>query len=373
MKHKLLIILLIIIFSSLALYAKEYAVSYLNSTRKDHLPIHKIDGKNYVNIYDIERTFDGSIEVDQITQTVELKIFDQLMTFSFFNNWVHFGKTSYNLHNDIEIIDGFFYVPEYFINLCANKFFPDAVILDNGSIIVHFASMEKYLIKTIVLDPGHGGKDSGAVGRHFGTYEKDIVLKITKKVKALLEQNLDVKVLLTRSDDRFVSLGDRTEFANEQHADIFVSIHCNAAYNTKANGSEVYYLSTAQTHEARAVEAMENEVIKFEDPESIKRYKDLDFILYDMRQTEYLNESSELSDMCQKELTRNLGTKDNGVRQANFYVLRGAFMPAILVEVAYLSNKNEEKKLRTDDFQNRAAKAIYVSLKQFKEKYDKMN
>ncbi len=373
MSSKFFKIYVLVFFISISLYAKEYNVSYLNSTRKDNLPVHTIEGKDYVNIYDLERTLDGSIGIDQNSQTVELTIFNRQMIFSFYNSWVHFGTTSYNLYNDIEIIDGFFYIPEYFIQLCASKFFPEAVIIDDGSIIVHFASMDKYLIKTIVLDPGHGGKDSGAVGRNLGTHEKDIVLKIAKKVKALLEKNLDVHVLLTRSDDRFVSLGDRTKFANEQHADIFVSIHCNAAYNTKANGSEVYYLSTAQTHEARAVEAMENEVIKFEDPESIKRYKDLDFILYDMRQTEYLNESSELSDICQKQLVSNLGTKNNGVRQANFYVLRGAFMPAVLVEIAYLSNKNEEKKLRTDDFQNKAAKSIYLSLKQFKEKYDKMN
>ncbi|MBN2016997.1 MAG: N-acetylmuramoyl-L-alanine amidase [Candidatus Cloacimonetes bacterium] len=354
-------------------WAKEYHVSYLNSTRKDHIGLTELEGRDYFNLYDLERIFDGSIKADQLSQTVDLMLFDKRCEFSFFNNWVHFGQHSYNLHNDIQIVDGFFYVPEYFLHLSADKFFPEEITLDDGSIIINFTSMENYLIKTIVLDPGHGGKDPGAVGRIIGLQEKDIVLKIAKKVKNLLEQNLDVKVLLTREDDRFVSLGDRTDFANENQADIFVSIHCNAAYNTKANGSEVYYLSTAQTHEARAVEAMENEVIKFEDKESIARYSDLDFILYDMRQTEYLNESSEFSEMCQNQLVKNLTTKDNGVRQANFYVLRGAFMPAILVEIAYLSNKYEEKKLKSTDFQDKAAKAIYTSIKQFKDKYDRMN
>ncbi len=369
---KYLIIVLLLLFGS-KLWAKEYTVSYLNFTRKDHLPVMKIEGRNFINLYDLERIFDGHIKADQKSQTIDLVIFEKKCEFSFFNNWVHFGKHSYNLHNDIHVINGFFYVPEYFLNLCAVKFFPEEVILDDGSIIINFPSMQQYLIKTIVLDPGHGGKDPGAVGRILGLKEKDIVLNIAKKVKAHLEKNLDVNVLLTRHDDRFVSLGERTDFANENQADIFVSIHCNAAYNTKANGSEVYFLSTAQTHEARAVEAMENEVIKFEDQESIARYTDLDFILYDMRQTEYLNESSELSEMCQKQLVNTLSTKNNGVRQANFYVLRGAFMPAVLVEIAYLSNKYEEKKLLSKDFQARAAKAIYTSIKQFKNKYDKMN
>jgi len=370
-KRYLFIVLLF--FFSASLWAKEFGVSYLNSSRKDNLPIMVIEGRDYLNLYDLERIFDGSIKTDQKSQTICSVIFDKKCEFSFFNSWVHFGNHSYNLHNDIQVVNGFFYVPVYFLNLCADKFFPDEVILDDGNVIINFSSMEKYLIKTIVLDPGHGGKDPGAVGRIIGLQEKNIVLNITKKVKELLEKNLDVKVLLTRHDDRFVSLGDRTDFANNNQADIFVSIHCNAAYNTKASGSEVYYLSTAQTHEARAVEAMENEVIKFEDQESISRYTDLDFILYDMRQTEYLNESSELSEMCQKQLVNTLSTKNNGVRQANFYVLRGAFMPAVLVEVAYLSNKYEEKKLLSKDFQEKAAKAIYTSIKQFKDKYDKMN
>lgn len=238
---KYLIIVLLFFFSA-QLCAKEYGISYLNSTRKDHLQIMEIESRNYLNLYDIERIFDGSIKVDQRSQTINCVIFEKKCEFSFFNNWVHFGKHSYNLHNDIQVVNGFFYVPVYFLNLCADKFFPDKVLLDDGAVIINFSSMEKYHIKTIVLDPGHGGKDPGAVGRILGLKEKDIVLNITKKVKNLLEKNLDVKVLLTRHDDRFVSLGERTDFANENQADIFVSIHCNAAYNTKASGSEVYII-----------------------------------------------------------------------------------------------------------------------------------
>ena len=372
---KKLFFIVVFLFLAIPLFASEYTVSYVNSSRKDHLQIYQLQNRSYIDIYDLTRVLEARLDINPNLQIIDFTIFNKKCRFFFDNKWVKFGKKNYNLYNNIKIQDGNFYIPKYFLNLCANKFFPDRVVLNNKRhrIIVNLTAMEQYLIKRIVIDPGHGGKDPGAVGKYLKLKEKDVVLNIAKKVKELLEKNLDVTVLLTREDDRFVSLGDRTEFANNHQADLFVSIHCNASRNTRANGTEVYYLSPAKTTEARAVEALENDAIRFEDPESIKRYTDLDFILYDMRQSEYLIESIDLTEMCQKSLVKELGTKDKGVKHANFYVLRGAFMPAVLIEVAFLSNKWEEQKLQHKDFQNRAAKSIYKSIKQFKEKYDKMN
>ncbi|MBC8526059.1 MAG: N-acetylmuramoyl-L-alanine amidase [Candidatus Cloacimonetes bacterium] len=367
------IIFIIFLTISTQLIASEYSVSYVNSSRKDHLLVVKLDNRNYFNIYDLERVFDGKVSIEPNSQTITLTIFEKKCKFFFYTKWVKFGNQNYNLYADIRIADGNFYVPEHFIQLCSKKLFSELVIIEGNCIIVNLSSMENFLIKKIVIDPGHGGKDPGAVGRILKLKEKDIVLEISKEVKELLSKNLDVEVLLTRETDKFVSLGDRTDFANNHQADLFISIHCNAAYNRKANGTEVYYLSPAKTDEARAVEALENDAIRFEDPESIKRYTDLDFILYDMRQSEYLIESIELAEICQNSLVKELDTKDKGVKYANFYVLRGAFMPAVLVEVAFLSNKWEEQRLKSSWFQNQAAKAIYDSIKQFKEKYDKMN
>ena len=368
------VILIIILFSlAFPLFGSELSVSYVNSSRKDHLQIHKLKSGSYFDIKDLARIFNGKIDIDPNSQDINFTVFNAKCKFFFDNKWIKFGNKNYNLYNEIKIQEEIFYIPKYFLTLCVNKFFQDFVVLNKSRIIVNLESMEQYLIKRIVIDPGHGGKDPGAVGRFLLLEEKDIVLNIAKKTKELLEKNLDVTVLLTREDDRFVSLGDRTDFANNQQADLFISIHCNAAYNKKANGTEVYYLSTAQTDEARAVEAMENDVIRFEDPENIKRYSDLDFILYDMRQNEYLIESSELAEMCQNYLVQELDTQDKGVKQANFYVLRGAFMPAILVEVAFLSNKSDEKNLQSNKFQDKSAKSIYKTIKKFKEKYDKMN
>ena len=370
---KKIIIIVAFMFFTISLFAGELSVSYVNSSRKDHLQIYKFNNSSYFDIHDLARIFEGEIDIEPNSQTINFTVFNKKCRFFFDNKWVKFGNKNYNLFNEIIIKSGNFYIPKYFLKLCVNKFFHEFIVIDKSRIIVNLASMEQYLIKRIVIDPGHGGKDPGAVGSYLQLEEKDIVLNIAKKTKELLEKNLDVTVFLTRDKDRFVSLGDRTDFANNHQADLFISIHCNAAYNKKVNGTEVYYLSTAQTDEARAVEAMENDAIRFEDPESIKRYSDLDFILYDMRQNEYLIESSELAEICQKYLVQELNTKDKGVKQANFYVLRGAFMPAILVEVAFLSNKSDEKRLKSDNFQKGSAISIYKSIKKFKEKYDKMN
>ena len=367
------VIIITFLLLTIPLFANEYTVSYVNSSRKDHLPVYQSEDKEYFDIYDLERVFDGEVKIDPSSQSIGFTLLEKKCRFVIGTIWVKFGNRNYNLHNEVKILDDSFYIPKYFLNLCSSKFFPELVMIDGNWMIVNLASMEQYLIKRIVMDPGHGGKDPGAIGKILKLKEKDIVLKIAKKIKKLLEKNLDVEVLLTREEDRFVSLGDRTDFANRQQADLFVSIHCNAAPNAKAHGTEVFYLSPAKTDEARAVEALENDVIRFEDTESIKRYTDLDFILYDMRQNEYSIESIDIAEICQKSLVKELYTKDKGVKHANFYVLRGAFMPAILVEVAFLSNKWEEKQLKSGYFQDSTAKAIYKSIKQFKEKYDKIN
>ena len=202
----------------------------------------------------------------------------------------------------------------------------------------------------IVIDAGHGGKDPGAIGPS-GIREKDITLPIAKYLRDELKL-LGFDAKLTRYSDVFIPLSKRTEIANNAHADLFISIHCNASPSRNARGSETYFLALAKTTEARAVEARENQVIEFEIPQDGPTPGNvLELILWDMAQNEFHKESSQLAEKVQIALNRNLGIKSRGLSQAGFHVLKGAFMPAILVETAFISNKKEEKLLASDSFQ----------------------
>lgn len=230
--------------------------------------------------------------------------------------------------------------------------------------------VEKRALEVIVVDPGHGGRDPGAVGR-TGLCEKTVTLDIGKRVAELLRRKLHVKVILTRTKDEFVSLAERAKIANENKADLFVSIHCNASLKRESGGTETYFLSVAKTDWARAVEARENAVIKFELPEAAGDTASLDYILWDMAQNEFLNESSEFAELVQKELTSRFTIEDRGLNQAGFYVLKGCYMPAILVELAFISNRKEEKLLKKDSFRGKAAQGIYEGIKSFKKAYER--
>ena len=231
-------------------------------------------------------------------------------------------------------------------------------------------TIEKRALEIIVVDPGHGGRDPGAVGR-TGLCEKTVTLEVAKRVAELLRKKLHVKAILTRTEDEFVSLAERAKIANESKADLFVSIHCNASLRRKSGGTETYFLSVAKTDWARAVEARENAVIKFELPEAAGDTASLDYILWDMAQNEFLNESSEFAELVQKELTSRFTIEDRGLNQAGFYVLKGCYMPAILVELAFISNEKEEKLLKKGSFREEAAQGIYEGIKSFKKAYER--
>lgn len=224
-------------------------------------------------------------------------------------------------------------------------------------------------VQVIVLDPGHGGIDPGAVGKN-GLYEKDANFDITKILKKIIEDSLKIKVLLTRDKDKYLSLKGRTNFANRNAADIFISIHCNASpKNRKACGFETYFLSEARTTEERAVAAMENASLMFDEETNLTG--DINFILYDLAQGVFLEESNHLAEAIQSAAEKLLNIPARGVNQAGFYVLRGAFMPSVLVETAFISNPEEEKLLRKKEFKEKIAYAIFVGLKDFIKNYER--
>ena len=225
-------------------------------------------------------------------------------------------------------------------------------------------------LRLIVLDAGHGGHDPGATGPS-GLTEKEVVLDVTKRVNRMVEEDLGIKVALTRSTDVFVPLRDRTNFANKQRADLFVSIHANAHPRAVSEGVETYFLSSeASDTDARQVAAVENGVIQLESPASRAKGGLLKSILWDLAQSEFQQESSFMAETVQDSMTRSLSLVNRGVKQAGFYVLGGAAMPAILIEIGFLTNPKEEKKLSTPAYRESVARAIYAGLSEYKRRYD---
>jgi N-acetylmuramoyl-L-alanine amidase len=225
-------------------------------------------------------------------------------------------------------------------------------------------------IDVIVIDPGHGGEDLGAVGPS-DVKEKDIVLKIAEYLYSYLNEDRRFKPVMTRQDDVFIPLSKRTALANSVGGDMFISIHANASPNKKARGIISFFLADAKTDQARAAATLENSSIRFEDMEDQKQYlTDLDFTLRDMIQTEFQRESADLADIIQQKISSSAKIKTRGVDQAGFFVLDKAYMPSVLIETSFISNKDDEKLLNRDNFQKKTAKAIYDSIVEFKKRYD---
>lgn len=212
-------------------------------------------------------------------------------------------------------------------------------------------------IRTVVIDPGHGGAEVGAKGPG-GTLEKDVTLAIGRKLRSALANGLGVQTFLTRDKDQEVALDDRTAFANNYKADLFVSIHANASAARGARGSEVYFLSyQASDEESRRLASSEGgEIVP--GTAGAAGTSDLALILWDMAQAEHLEESSALATRINEELAEVTGSQGRGIKQAPFRVLVGAGMPAVLVEIAFISNAEEEKLLRSDDYQNKVTAAL---------------
>ena len=224
-------------------------------------------------------------------------------------------------------------------------------------------------IQTIVIDPGHGGMEPGAQGK-YGTLEKDLALALGLKLKNVIEKNLPVRVVLTRENDVSISLENRAAIANYNKSDLFVSIHINSSFRKDAFGPETFFLSREATDdEARRLAYMENNPAEFEEGIVGDNEDEITMILWDMAQSAYLKESSLLAETIQEELNQLLRTRNRGIKQAPFKVLSGVACPAVLVEVAFISNPDEERKLNTEWFQNNIVEAIFRGLENYIERY----
>ena len=231
--------------------------------------------------------------------------------------------------------------------------------------------------KMVVIDAGHGGPDNGMtgpIGNRPWFVEKDVTLSVAQKLATVLRAR-GVEVLMTRTTDTLIALYDRGKIANSNHGDVFISIHVNApGYTTAAaareRGFETYFLAEAKTEGERRVQDMENESVKFETGANAPKGDPLNFIITDMAQNEHLRESSDLAQTIQNGLIDVHPGPNRGVQQANFAVLRGSYMPAVLVEVGFGSNQSEATFLSDQDNQRALARNIASSVLAYLEHYD---
>jgi len=229
---------------------------------------------------------------------------------------------------------------------------------------------ERWSLDTVVIDPGHGGKDPGATAN--GLYEKDIVLDVAHKLGDYVENRLDVDVVFTRTGDRFIPLEERGHMANEAGAKLFISLHVNAARAHAAHGTETYFLGPSKTEAAEEVMERENSVIKYED--DTERYEDYDeqaLVRQTLTQSAYMRQSEELASHVQSQFENRVQRDNRGVHQAGFYVLWSASMPSVLVELGFLTNPREAQYLNSDRGQTLLASGLFRAVRNYKQNYEK--
>jgi N-acetylmuramoyl-L-alanine amidase len=382
------LILLIIFFASTILYS---AVP-----ESGRLALHKVEGRNYVSFMDIVRTFNIRFTYDMFLQRGRLyhESHTAIVTVGF--SVIIADGRLIKSNNEIIRKKGMVLIPEDSAEEIIRSFFPGIKLAySSGRINFSFDQVpsvpdekivipERYERKTdaigfIVIDPGHGGKDPGALGVS-GLREKDIVLKISIQLEQELKIRFkDLKIILLRRTDKFLELAARTKAANRHlkkgQNGIFISIHINASVSPKASGFETYFLSQNPSNdEARKTAALENDVIVLEDKKGKNDFEDTDYIEAMMLTTQIQKESSLLADSVQKGMRgkiRSISSK--GVKKADFFVLRGALMPAVLVEAGYITNKKDAAYIRQSKNQQEIAEGISDGVENFIKAYNEMH
>jgi N-acetylmuramoyl-L-alanine amidase len=242
-----------------------------------------------------------------------------------------------------------------------------------------FNRMPGKQVKTIVIDPGHGGLDPGCNGANE-IWEKAVTLAVSMKLGKMIEDSMqDVQVIYTRKTDKFVELWERPNMANKIKADLFISIHCNSNVNTTAAGSETYFMGLHKSQGNLDVAKRENAAIKFESNyKTNERYGGFDpnspegHIIFSLVQNAFLQQSLKFSTLVEAHTQRISRIKSRGVKQAGFLVLWQTAMPSVLVEIGFLTNTSDRGVLKTDDGQRTIAKGIFRAIRQYKKEVEKI-
>jgi len=348
-------------------------------------------GARYVALVQVAEILNGHLRWNPVSKSVDLSVHNQ--TIRFFNNSSRVsinGRRRKLNQATVKNVDGFwvpvsFFASPAFYQTTKSKFdWPPRETKDRApstevpvkadsqpsaksSVL---SASQAHAIRRIVIDPGHGGKDPGAVGPH-GIEEKAVNLLLAQELADVLRQDYDYEVLLTRTDDTFIPLEERARLANKHNADLFISLHCNASLSSKLKGFEVYFLSEeASDPHADAVARLENAPLALEGKQ-VPSPSQVKAVLRSLVKNANINEASALGALVDRHLSERLSEPSLGVKQAAFYVLRGAEMPAILIETGFISNAQEERLLQDDAFHKKMIEGIAAGIVAYDERKQK--
>ena len=357
------------------------------------MPILSVSGKRYVSLYDMQAIFPFEASFDIILQRGKLYHREHVAVYKIGHSYILADNMLVKGEYPVIREKGDIFLPLYFAEKIIETFYPRLSVAIKGNILTFQArklpekDTDKPVVPRpsvdpiafIVLDAGHGGKDPGAISKGGRLREKDITLSVAKILESSLKRKLkDVPVYLTRRTDVFLGLHERTEIANRRLKKntngIFVSIHANASISPRISGFETYFLSQNPSNEdARNTAALENNVIIFEEKSGRKKYGEIEYIEARMITTQIQKESSMLAYSIQNAMSKNIKPfKSRGVRKADFYVLRGALMPAVLVEIGFITNEAESQSLNKPAYQKMLSESISDGIVAFIAEYNKM-
>jgi len=341
--------------------------------------INTIQNKNLFSVNDFIEITNSKKFINNKTQKVVFYVDNKKIKISNQITFIEIEDNLFQLSSEVLIENGIYYLPtDSFFGIIQNL--SDFSLIKYTNNEIRFTSIstdkkiikknvdlrsekEKWEFKTIVIDAGHGGKDPGAIG-YSGTKEKDIALDVAKRLEKKLSKNMNVKIIMTRNEDVFLRLSERTKIANESNGNLFISIHTNAAEDRRASGFETFLIGPNKNEAAVRVAARENAALELEGTTG-KKLTNEDLIKATIAQSAFASKSEQFASMVQKEIKKRVQSPDRGVKQAGFYVLMGASMPNVLVELGFISNPSEEKKLRSPQYRDQLATAIYRAVEQY--------
>jgi N-acetylmuramoyl-L-alanine amidase len=325
--------------------------------RKSAISSYNINGVSYLPLIALCDLKGINWDYDVITRTINLNRDSHRLKLMVGNNVIFIDGTPRELNRPVDIYEGAIVVPYKFREQILDVLFKEGPAAAEP---IYFLSE----IKKVIIDAGHGGRDPGAIGKS-GLKEKEVTLDIAKRLSNLLREQ-GIEVIMTRSKDTFVSLTKRVAVSNNCQADLFVSIHANASRVRSLNGVEVYYISPDVSDTQRALaSARNNEILNLDGSCFLSHSFNLKAILWDMIYNYNRAESIELSRVICKTIGSNLDARLIGVKSANFYVLRGSCTPAVLLEVGFLSNSDEERLLSEASYRQRITEAINQGLQDY--------